>query len=474
MGFDIGGLVKSVVSTVAPKFVEAVKSVSTEAVGALKNVVSSGFDSLVKSAGDSIGKLATGFPAISDLATKLLGQGAEAVKGFAEQGFASFEKWLGDKIGQLSPKTLENGESVTTPTLANRDFGAEFGKIKDIISKFFPQPQNQEGYDAQFKSAVETLSKNFSLLDTAAGIGGKDGVVGQADLKAALNNPKLPSELKDAIRFLMQNPAAMHQLDVAAGKGNVDGFISQADMDAAVKSLATDTKTPDASSTLTADQQKMLEQIKDPALKSVLSSIFEQLNKATASSTATTAAGNTGVTGSGTGTTATPAASNDVLTKIMDLLKQLIPGASTSGTGTASNDLMTQLTNLLKQAGLVPNTTTGTTGTTGTSTGAATGTTGGTTSTGSTSTPATTTTTPSTTTSGGGSMMDIVNRGLSGANGQVTQQEQEMLNKIKDPNQRAMMQAQMELQHAQEIASFISNMMKKMNEMAMAIISNLK
>lgn len=467
MGFDLGGLIsgglKSIVSTVAPKFVDAVKSVSSEAVNTLKNVVSSGFDGIVKTAGDFIGKLATPFPAIGDLATKLLGQGAEAVKGLIEQGAGSLEKWLSDKVGQLTPRTLENGQSVTPPTAATRDFTAEFGKIKDIIGKFFPQPQNQESYDAQFKSAVETLNKNFSLLDTAAGIGGKDNVVGQLDLKAAMNNPKLPKELKDAISFLMQNPAAMHQLDVAAGKGNVDGFISKADMEAAVKSLApTDTKEP--ASTLTPEQTAMLDKIKDPALKDVLKSIFETLNKGQAGAT----------TPATTAPATTPAGSNDILTKIMDLLKQLVPGASTgaaSGTGaagTASNDLMTQLTNLLKQAGLVPNTTAGGTGT---STGAATGTAGGTST---ASTPATSTTTPASTTAAGGSMLDIVNRGLAGANGQLTQQENDMLSKIQDPNQKAMMKAQMEMQHAQEMLSFISNIMKKMNEMAMAVIGNMR
>jgi len=476
MGFDLGGLIsgglKSIVSTVAPKFVDAVKSVSSEAVGALKNVVSSGFDSIVKGAGDSIGKLASGFPGIAGLAGKLLGQGAEAVKGLIEQGAGSLEKWLSDKIGQLTPRTLENGQSVTPPTAATRDFTAEFGKIKDIIGKFFPQPQNQESYDAQFKSAVETLNKNFSLLDTAAGIGGKDNVVGQLDLKAAMNNPKLPKELKDAIGFLMQNPAAMHQLDVAAGKGNVDGFISKADMEAAVKSLApTDTKEP--ASTLTPEQTAMLDKIKDPALKDVLKSVFEMLNKGQAAAT----------TPATTPAATTPAASNDILAKIMDLLKQLIPGASTGGTsgasgtsgtsgtgaaGTPSNDLMTQLMNMLKQAGLVPNTTAGGTGT---STGAATGTAGGTST---ASTPATSSTTPASTTAAGGSMLDIVNRGLAGANGQLTQQENDMLSKIQDPNQKAMMKAQMEMQHAQEMLSFISNIMKKMNEMAMAVIGNMR
>jgi hypothetical protein len=54
--------------------------------------------------------------------------------------------------------------------------------------------------------------------------------------------------------------------------------------------------------------------------------------------------------------------------------------------------------------------------------------------------------------------------------GTLTADETAMLAHISDPNQRAMTAAQLRMQHAQEILSFISNILKKKNEMAMAII----
>lgn len=70
--------------------------------------------------------------------------------------------------------------------------------------------------------------------------------------------------------------------------------------------------------------------------------------------------------------------------------------------------------------------------------------------------------------------MEIIGHGMRSEQGLLTQQEHEMLGAIKDPNQKAMMKAQMQLQHCQELLSFISNIMKKINEMQMSQIGNLK
>ena len=80
--------------------------------------------------------------------------------------------------------------------------------------------------------AVATVKENFDLLDTAAGIGGKDGLIGVADLKAITKTPAAPSHLKEAAQFLLNNPAYRNQLDVAAGIGKVDGLIGKCDVDA--------------------------------------------------------------------------------------------------------------------------------------------------------------------------------------------------------------------------------------------------
>ena len=71
-------------------------------------------------------------------------------------------------------------------------------------------------------------------------------------------------------------------------------------------------------------------------------------------------------------------------------------------------------------------------------------------------------------------MMEIIGHGMGSEQGLLTQQEHEMLSQIKDPNMQAMMKAQMQLQHCQELISFVSNIMKKINEMQMSVIGNLK
>ncbi|QRK04592.1 hypothetical protein JQX13_30620 [Archangium violaceum] len=51
--------------------------------------------------------------------------------------------------------------------------------------------------------------------------------------------------------------------------------------------------------------------------------------------------------------------------------------------------------------------------------------------------------------------------------------EKNMLSQLSGPD-RARMEAQLALQKQQETVAFISNMMKKLNEIAMSVINNLK
>lgn len=92
-------------------------------------------------------------------------------------------------------------------------------------------------WNQQFANAVTALKDNFGALDTSAGLGGKDGLVGRNDLESALKNPALPQELRDACRFLLENPSAWNQLDVHAGIGEVDGFFGHCDLEAASAQL---------------------------------------------------------------------------------------------------------------------------------------------------------------------------------------------------------------------------------------------
>ena len=98
-----------------------------------------------------------------------------------------------------------------------------------------------------FASALATIQQNFELLDTAAGIGGQDGVIGKVDLQAILNNPGVPTEVKSAAQFLLNNPAYLNELDVAAGKGNVDGLFSKDDLGALLGKIQSSGAKPAAS-----------------------------------------------------------------------------------------------------------------------------------------------------------------------------------------------------------------------------------
>jgi hypothetical protein len=84
--------------------------------------------------------------------------------------------------------------------------------------------------EARMEEAVEQLHQHFDLLDTAAGIGGRDGVIARCDLEAAAKNPGLDPKLREACQFLLDNPAAFNQL--SANVGAADGFIRRDDLNA--------------------------------------------------------------------------------------------------------------------------------------------------------------------------------------------------------------------------------------------------
>ena len=62
---------------------------------------------------------------------------------------------------------------------------------------------------------------------------------------------------------------------------------------------------------------------------------------------------------------------------------------------------------------------------------------------------------------------------LSTSNTGFNDKEKAMLDTLSGPD-RARMEAQLALQKQQETVAFISNMLKKLNEIAMSVINNLK
>ncbi|MGC4122490.1 MAG: hypothetical protein QM765_49515 [Myxococcales bacterium] len=140
---------------------------------------------------------------------------------------ANSGKPVGGSPSSASPGSVNDGQPVTGQPASN-------------------QPRT---YDEKWASALDNVNKYYDLLDTAAGVGGKDGLIGRCDLEAALRNPSLPAELKQACAFLLANPAAFNQLEVSAGIGKVDGLIGKCDVEAALKALPKKTEPAKANGT---------------------------------------------------------------------------------------------------------------------------------------------------------------------------------------------------------------------------------
>ena len=58
--------------------------------------------------------------------------------------------------------------------------------------------------------------------------------------------------------------------------------------------------------------------------------------------------------------------------------------------------------------------------------------------------------------------------------GKLSAQEQDLLSKVKDPAQRAQMEAQFKLQKQQELVQFISNIMRIKGDTSKSIIGNIR
>lgn len=111
MGF-IGGIAKSIGNIVKPLAQSAIKAIAPKAIDTLKNIVGSGFDSLVGKAKDLVGKL----PIVGPLASGLVDKLAPGLKnlglGALEKGLTGLvEKFTGTSIG---------GQNVVPGTLAER------------------------------------------------------------------------------------------------------------------------------------------------------------------------------------------------------------------------------------------------------------------------------------------------------------------------------------------------------------------
>lgn len=156
---------------------------------------------------------------------------------------------MGSLIGPMSEELKELKQAIEyalrNPMVLNAfDVGNAKGhKLDDKVSRAdleaFLKENPEAGWDSPaipkeqqgVKSAAGVLMRYFNLLDTAAGSGKRDGLIGRGDLEAALKNADLPEEARTAIDYLLSNRTAFDLLDSAtAKKGKKDGLISWGDL----------------------------------------------------------------------------------------------------------------------------------------------------------------------------------------------------------------------------------------------------
>lgn len=134
---------------------------------------------------------------------------------------------LGNGNGQSFTPALQNpqlgGGGPITITINNPGTPASSGTDRSIgAGSFQPQqPMNTE-------RAAQVLNQNFDRLS-----GGAE-TFNRSDLQRVANDPSSPSELRQAARFVLNNPQAMSALDTADKRcsAGADGRISKGDLTA--------------------------------------------------------------------------------------------------------------------------------------------------------------------------------------------------------------------------------------------------
>jgi len=179
-----------------------------------------------------------------DLAAQLRGMGATVQSQFDSN--YDRDSTLEKQIGAIEAELTRRGAPLTAPK------PSEPSPLPSICP---PMPQTPETsplpptstvgetppaslYEQQYKNALVQLDNYFDLLDTAAGVGGRDGLVSREDLLAAMNSPGLPAELRSACRFLLENPPAFNQLEIEQNPNVAcDGLIGKGDVKAALAKM---------------------------------------------------------------------------------------------------------------------------------------------------------------------------------------------------------------------------------------------
>ncbi len=91
---------------------------------------------------------------------------------------------------------------------------------------------------SKFQDALETLAQNWPTFDSAAG--NADQSLSRADLKAMMDNTEASPELRKAATFLLTHPEYFDRLEMAAGLGGKDGLVGLKDVLGELKRITED------------------------------------------------------------------------------------------------------------------------------------------------------------------------------------------------------------------------------------------
>jgi hypothetical protein len=159
IGDAIGGVVNSVASGIGD-FVDTVESTVSDTASSLLQTVSDGFDAVGSVAAtivDPLGILGLnssgGLPSLGDL--------AQSVLGAASQTGTNMESYIKDLIAQLDGQaSLENGSSIHTGTVPQRDFSAESAALQEVLAHM--QASGQLGNIGSSSGAATAANYNAS------------------------------------------------------------------------------------------------------------------------------------------------------------------------------------------------------------------------------------------------------------------------------------------------------------------------
>ncbi len=179
----------------------------------------------------TIGKVAQGLlnpmGAVIDLAGSALGLPA-GVKNVAKVG-------LGAVTGNFA--TVASGAVGLASSALKGDAKTEYQPSAggSSLRGYAPSAAGVSNPDGKLRDAVSTLQVYFNDVDKLGSPLGR-GLISKGDLVQAAKSSKVPPQVREAARYLLDHPATRDLVD-SAKNGKVDGLISMKDLDLVLRQL---------------------------------------------------------------------------------------------------------------------------------------------------------------------------------------------------------------------------------------------